>query len=361
MNEFAYLLNPLRFNFAARLKSVVTIEVNRNGQLSQMDILRDALMDPDPVRRAKRQEYIGTYFEAARQYTETVVAILGVENGLPVKAINTLPVTSLQKAREWANHHQAFLVATAQYIQLMQMAGITSINDGRLIMYSDAVKNLNTATPIATVGLTDMESRVAGCLAILQAQETGTPAIPPGESAPALPPMVIVSPVETTSPDPSTLAYAKLVQWRAALVDARRVETDAQAIIAALQSVRLAWVNAGDYPDQVRTIDGMIGDAVATMTWAQQAARTFASLISVAETIANTGVGTLPPDPVLGSVVPLPAVLPARPDGTVPVVTFTPATTVPTVADTGTPMVQGRKAGAFPILATLLTLITLFN
>lgn len=337
MMEFRYTADPLAIN---RAPLTVTTNV---GAFMPSDPIEWALGIDDASKALRISNIMGIYFYPCRQFSLLSAAAFGYYRDgtvLKQRLPGELDTATLQSLRQWGASLNTLNQAAQNYLRAIN----PGVADETLMINSYTVQNIfvRVDETITKISLSVIRNRVDECLAELARRES----------------------LDADKPVPLDLANAarvSLTRWRAALADARRVDVDAQAVITALQSIRKAWVEAGDFPDQVRTVDSMLRDAVNTQTWAQQAAATFISLVAVAETIANTGVGTLPPDPVLGSVVPLPTVLPARPDGTVPVVTFTPATTVPTVADTGTPVVQGRKAGAFPILATLLTLITLFN
>lgn len=284
------------------------------------------------------------WIPAAKTFALWAADLLGLQavNG----AIVTTPVASLSDAvlataynlgalsssldSAWLAYYKARVTAHAYVTDAQIMAD----NAGRQVPADvrAAVRGYPSATAFSR---DEIQARVTAAIAEIQrrvsaqAQPTQTVVTTTTPTPAAVTTTTNTAITPATVVDPTAAQRAKIAQWRDDLSAARRLETDAQNIGVALADVLHAWQAAGNYPDQVRTVSGLVADAAANVDFAQQLGHALESCIQVGSNVLATGTGTFPTDPQVKAPPALPTILPARPDGSVPVVI---TTTVPTSA-----------------------------
>ncbi len=357
MNYFFYLSNPLRKNVLPRdTADTVSLATFTYGFQNNADPIGGTLSRKDENTPARNNAIMATYFTPTENFSLWLAWILGAESTINYGARADQALFFEAKVIQWLDAVRAY---------------IRAINPGR----ADA-ELFPTDTPIsfrkfywnktgATNGLSVNDIRNEVARLTNNAPQKPLPLfVPDPVPVPVPVPNPNPNPNPTPQPAPQPVpptAAETVARWRLVLSDARRLETDASAIGLALRSVLQAWQAAGDYPDQVRTLTGLVQDAAANVDYARQLAGALVTVIQVGETIMATGMGTLPADPRIPPPPALPTVIPAKPDGTTPVVT---AITVPTQAKAlekyTADVVKPDKSGV-TLAVILVTLLSLFN
>lgn len=352
MIEYAYLPDPLRVNTSATLRANVMFLYGFSGA----DPCAIAVSVQDANTNTRTAAVMANYYTPASNFARYLAALYAITDSGYVGAVTSVPTATLATAAEYTARVNTYLDAGRAYLRAVNPgktdAELFGGTNGEIAFLkwtatlpNGTVKNFSAA---------QIANRIATCLTEYNAR-TGATVVSP---TPTPTPTPAPAPVQTLAEQ----AAAAVARWRAVLSDARRLETDATNIGAALTGVLQAWQAAGNYPEQVRTLTGLVQDASANVDYARQLAAALATVIQVGETIAATGTGTLPGNPTVPPPPALPTVIPARPDGTIPVVEATSVPSDPAALEKeAVPVVKPAGMSAGKILLLALSLLSLFS
>lgn len=362
MIEYAYLPDPLRVNTSATLRANVLFLYGFSGA----DPCAIAVSIQDANTNTRVAAVMANYYTPASNFARYLAALYAITDSGYVGAVSSVPTATLATAAEYTARVNTYLDACRAYLRAVNPgktdAELFGGTNGEIAFLkwtatlpNGTVKNFSAA---------QIANRIAACLAEYNTR-TGATVVTPTPTptpAPTPTPTPTPTPVPTSTPTLAEQAANAVARWRAVLSDARRLETDATNIGAALTGVLQAWQAAGNYPEQVRTLTGLVQDASANVDYARQLAAALATVIQVGETIAATGTGTLPGNPTVPPPPALPTVIPARPDGTIPVVEATSVPSDPAALEKeAAPVVKPAGMSAGKILLLALSLLSLFS